>query len=68
MLEWAGRPEEMDADRYQPGPDQYRRWSELVTEHVERLLGATGLAPADGGLDPIGPTREAHPMGRARPR
>ena len=67
MLEWAGRPEEMAADRYHPGSGQYRRWSELVTEHVERLLGATGLAPADG-VDPISPTREAHPMGRARPR
>lgn len=45
-LEWAARPEEMAVDRFHPGPGQYRRWSELVTDHVVRLVERTEATPA----------------------
>jgi lysophospholipase L1-like esterase len=42
-LQWAAKPKEMAIDRYHPGPDQYRRWAELVCEEIVGLLGeATG--------------------------
>jgi lysophospholipase L1-like esterase len=37
-LEWAANPDEMAADRYHPGPSQYRRWAELVCEEIVMLL------------------------------
>jgi lysophospholipase L1-like esterase len=30
----------MAADRYHPGPSQYRRWAELVCEQIVMLLRA----------------------------
>jgi lysophospholipase L1-like esterase len=51
-LEWAARPEDMALDRFHPGPGQYRRWAELVSEHILALLGsANKLAPSSAGID-----------------
>ncbi|KVM82326.1 SGNH/GDSL hydrolase family protein [Burkholderia stagnalis] len=40
-LEWAANPAEMAIDRYHPGPNQYRRWAELVTEKILALISET---------------------------
>ncbi|KVR63456.1 lysophospholipase [Burkholderia ubonensis] len=40
-LEWAANPAEMAIDRYHPGPNQYRRWAELVTDKILTLLSET---------------------------
>jgi lysophospholipase L1-like esterase len=49
-LDWAARPEDMAQDRFHPGPVQYRRWAELVTEKILSLLAASesNLAHAVG--------------------
>jgi lysophospholipase L1-like esterase len=40
-LEWAARPEDMAQDGFHPGPAQYRRWVELVTEQILTLHGSS---------------------------
>jgi lysophospholipase L1-like esterase len=37
-LEWAAHPEDMARDGFHPGPAQYRRWAELVTEQIHAML------------------------------
>lgn len=37
-LDWAAHPEDMAQDRFHPGPGQYRRWAELVTQRIQSLL------------------------------
>lgn len=40
-LDWAAHPEDMARDGFHPGPGQYRRWVELVTEKLPSLLATT---------------------------
>lgn len=49
-LDWAANPEDMAHDRFHPGPEQYRRWTELVTEEIQSLLASLGDATAFASL------------------
>jgi len=40
-LEWAACPEDMAQDGFHPGPTQYRRWAELVTDQIYTMLEAS---------------------------
>ncbi len=40
-LDWAAHPEDMAQDKFHPGPGQYRRWAELVTEKIQSLLAVS---------------------------
>jgi lysophospholipase L1-like esterase len=49
-LEWAAHPEDMAQDGFHPGPAQYRRWAELVTERIQSLLAAPELERANAAV------------------
>jgi lysophospholipase L1-like esterase len=43
-LEWAACPEDMAQDGFHPGPTQYRRWAELVTDQICTMLETSGTS------------------------
>ena len=46
-LEWAAYPKDMAEDGFHPGPSQYRRWADLVTEQIHALLKQTCVCSAE---------------------
>lgn len=48
-LQWA-RAEHMARDQFHPGPSQYQRWAQLISEEIARLLT---VAPESGAVRPL---------------